>query len=534
MNWIDFSGHGEPAGHARRRSCRAMQAAFSRRRAQLLRPTARRTRCARVLARQLRPARGVVPVRARPCGDMVRAVAPDLPALHRGRGHAWPGGVRARSRQCRPPAWSRSLSPAGFVVPDPQAAARHGVSFDAAVLANPGYPTSRLLPQPTLLALPGDVRLGGGGRALHRAHAGGRKHGALAPDHRNLVVVRSLSESFAMPGMPVSYCVAHPDTIAQIAPASTIRRASPMLAEVHRRARPDRAAGIWSARASSWTTEIPLAAVHAQPHARHQHLSCRGELRHVRVRATTRAWTWAWRAPRSWRARLQLAGFLIRKLRGHRRGSPTAKYFCVAVRTARGQREARGRPARDHLPGLAAGRCPPGVPGPCRPRHPSHAAPVLGLRPKEAVPRAFSARRGASRSCGAAGRGLARRGPPPRARRGAGAPPWRRRPRPVRPPPAPRSRARPSTRSDHARRRAPPRPGPRPACTASRVVVPMTDGGAFSSTRGKARVRPARARLREQPPGQGRWRRPETRRRASITSKLVVVPQVHHHAAAPP
>ena len=32
----------------------------------------------------------------------------------------------------------------------------------------------------------------------------------LTRDHRNLVVVRSLSESFAMPGMPVSYCVAHP------------------------------------------------------------------------------------------------------------------------------------------------------------------------------------------------------------------------------------------------------------------------------------------------------------------------------------
>ena len=38
----------------------------------------------------------------------------------------------------------------------------------------------------------------------------------LTRDHRNLVVVRSLCESFAMPGVPVSYCVAHPDTIAQI------------------------------------------------------------------------------------------------------------------------------------------------------------------------------------------------------------------------------------------------------------------------------------------------------------------------------
>ena len=43
-------------------------------------------------------------------------------------------------------------SPACFTVPDPAAAERHGIVFDAAVLANPGYPTSRLLPKPTLLA----------------------------------------------------------------------------------------------------------------------------------------------------------------------------------------------------------------------------------------------------------------------------------------------------------------------------------------------------------------------------------------------
>ena len=45
---------------------------------------------------------------------------------------------------------------------------------------------------------------------------GGESMVALVNEHRNLVVVRSLCEPFAMPGIPISYCIAHPDTIAQI------------------------------------------------------------------------------------------------------------------------------------------------------------------------------------------------------------------------------------------------------------------------------------------------------------------------------
>ncbi|MFR1640301.1 MAG: hypothetical protein ACLSVD_14760 [Eggerthellaceae bacterium] len=53
-------------------------------------------------------------------------------------------------------------SPAGFTVPDPAAAERHGIVFGSAVLANPGYPTNRLLPKPTLLAYLERLHLGGG------------------------------------------------------------------------------------------------------------------------------------------------------------------------------------------------------------------------------------------------------------------------------------------------------------------------------------------------------------------------------------
>ena len=107
-------------------------------------------------------------------------------------------------------------SPAGFTVPDPAAAERHGIVFDAAVLANPGYPTSRLLPKPTLLAyLDACTWVVVDERSIELT-LGGESMVSLVNEHRNLVVVRSLCEPFAMPGIPISYCIAHPDTIAQI------------------------------------------------------------------------------------------------------------------------------------------------------------------------------------------------------------------------------------------------------------------------------------------------------------------------------
>ncbi|MFR1640302.1 MAG: hypothetical protein ACLSVD_14765 [Eggerthellaceae bacterium] len=58
---------------------------------------------------------------------------------------------------------------------------------------------------------------------------GGESMVSLVNEHRNLVVVRSLCEPFAMPGIPISYCIAHPDTIAQITRFTTARacRCSP-------------------------------------------------------------------------------------------------------------------------------------------------------------------------------------------------------------------------------------------------------------------------------------------------------------------
>ena len=51
----------------------------------------------------------------------------------------------------RRPSHRGGSRPDGFVVPDPQAVRRMGLSFDAAMLANPAFPTSRLLARQTLL-----------------------------------------------------------------------------------------------------------------------------------------------------------------------------------------------------------------------------------------------------------------------------------------------------------------------------------------------------------------------------------------------
>ncbi|MFR3090998.1 MAG: aminotransferase class I/II-fold pyridoxal phosphate-dependent enzyme [Eggerthella lenta] len=101
-------------------------------------------------------------------------------------------------------------------MPDPAAAERHGIVFDAAVLANPGYPAAACCRRsrrclPTSTPAPGWWLTSDPSSSRWAASMV-----SLVNEHRNLVVVRSLCEPFAMPGIPISYCIAHPDTIAQI------------------------------------------------------------------------------------------------------------------------------------------------------------------------------------------------------------------------------------------------------------------------------------------------------------------------------
>lgn len=213
MNWIDFSGTANPLGTPPS-FIEAMKCALEA--GELNYPPDRETHALRsVLARKFGLPVGSFLVGST-VGDMVRAVAQTYQPCT--VGVAVPGPVEYALAAGN--AGHRVVdiaSPAGFVVPDPSAAERCGIEFDAAVLANPGYPTSRLLPVPTLLAyLKSCTWVVVDERSIELT-LGGESMVPLVSEHRNLIVVRSLCEPFAMPGIPVSYCIAHTDTIAQIA-----------------------------------------------------------------------------------------------------------------------------------------------------------------------------------------------------------------------------------------------------------------------------------------------------------------------------
>ena len=131
------------------------------------------------------------------------------------RSVAVPVPSRAAYERCLGTAGHRIVEipgPDGFVVPDPQAVRRMGLSFDAAMLANPAFPTSRLLARQTLQACAWvivdergiDLTLGGESAAN------------MLAEHSNLIVIRSLTDTFSLPGMPLSCALAHPAVAARI------------------------------------------------------------------------------------------------------------------------------------------------------------------------------------------------------------------------------------------------------------------------------------------------------------------------------
>ena len=309
MNWIDFSGTANPLGTPPS-FIRAMQAALAA--GELNYSPDREAHTLRsVLARQ-----HGLPVESFLVGSTVGVAVPGPVEYALAAGNAGHRVVEI-------------TSPAGFVMPDPAAAARHGVSFDAAVLANPGYPTSRLLPLPTLLAyLDACIWVVVDERSIELT-LGGESMVGLVKEHRNLVVVRSLCEPYAMPGIPISYCVAHPDTIAQIArfyDSSGV----PMFAEVLGELALAEREHLERTR-EFLDSEIPwmqcmlslVPGIDIFP-AEANYVMCafdHGPDLDLGVASTEEL-----------AARLQLAGFLIRKLQGTP-GLTNGKYFCVAVRT---------------------------------------------------------------------------------------------------------------------------------------------------------------------------------------------------------
>ncbi len=107
--------------------------------------------------------------------------------------------------------------PATFVTPHADALEAQGVRIDGALLANPSYPTSRLLSKSTLLSYLDMCEWVIVDERSIELTLGGESMAPLVREYDNLIVIQSFSEHYAMPGVHVSYCIAQPDTIAHIA-----------------------------------------------------------------------------------------------------------------------------------------------------------------------------------------------------------------------------------------------------------------------------------------------------------------------------
>lgn len=324
MNWIDFSGTSNPLGtppsfiEAIKRAVDAGGISY---------PPDREAHALRsVLARQFK-----LPVDAflvgSTVGDMIRAVAQTYRTCTVGVATPGPAEYALAAGNAGHQV-IEIASPAGFVVPDPAAAERNGIVFDAAILANPGYPISRLLPEPTLRSYLETCSWVVVDERSIELTLGGQSMVPLVSKYRNLIVVRSFSETFALPGIPVSYCIAHPDTIAQISrfyDSSNVAMFGEVLAELSL----SEVEHLERTR-EFLDSEIPwmqcmlnlIPGINIFP-AEANYVMCTfegGTDMDLGVADTTELTN-----------RLQLAGFLIRKLDA----TPglDERYFCVAVRT---------------------------------------------------------------------------------------------------------------------------------------------------------------------------------------------------------
>ena len=100
---------------------------------------------------------------------------------------------------------------------DPSFAFANDQRFTAAVLANPAYPTGRLLSEETLLKYLDACDWVIVDESHIKLSIGAESFVNLVSRHPNLLVVRSLSTDFGMPGIPMGYIVGSSEVIARIA-----------------------------------------------------------------------------------------------------------------------------------------------------------------------------------------------------------------------------------------------------------------------------------------------------------------------------
>lgn len=88
--------------------------------------------------------------------------------------------------------------------------------FDGAVLANPSYPTSRLLDRQLLIEYLETFQWVIVDESCIELALSGESFVPLTQHYENLIVVRNPSVTFNVPGIPVAYMVAHPHTMKHI------------------------------------------------------------------------------------------------------------------------------------------------------------------------------------------------------------------------------------------------------------------------------------------------------------------------------
>lgn len=220
-------------------------------------------------------------------------------------------------------------SPTSFITPDATLLEKRNLHIDAALLANPSYPASRLLSRTALLSYLEICDWVIVDERSIELTLGGESMAPLVEEHKNLIIVQSFQEQYAMPGVHVSYCIAHPETIAEISrfyDSSGVSMFCEVLAEPAALEYPklDGVRGFlyseipWMQCMLSLVPGIDIFPAEAN------YVMCSyrngGDLKLAISDVDHLS------------ARLQLEGFLVRKLAGTP-GLSNNGYFCVAVRT---------------------------------------------------------------------------------------------------------------------------------------------------------------------------------------------------------
>lgn len=220
-------------------------------------------------------------------------------------------------------------SPNTFVTPPADILAARNVKIDAALLANPSYPTSRLLSRSTLISYLETCDWVIVDERSIELTLGGETMAQLVNEYHNLVVIQSFSEQYAMPGVHISYCIAHPDTIAQLRKFydnTCVSMFAEVLAEPSALERPklDGVRGFLDSEIPWMQCMLSLVpGIDIFP-AEANYVMCtyhNGSDMKLGVKDINEL-----------SARLQLEGFLVRELAGTP-GLKNNGYFCVAVRT---------------------------------------------------------------------------------------------------------------------------------------------------------------------------------------------------------